>query len=108
VAKKPQNRADTGSRDEKGRIKPGHALNPGGRPKKREDLKARCVAAVDDLVVEMWVREVETGGEDWVECSKLLAAYGYGKPVQAIEHSGEVTLGWAQLVAEARTLRKPR
>jgi hypothetical protein len=33
---------------------------------------------------------------NWVKCSELLAAYGYGKPAQPIEQSGSievVTLG---------------
>lgn len=74
----------------------GRSGNPNGRPPKREELKVRCQRAVDDVVVEAWVRELGTAekkyadrGEDWVECSKLLAAYGYGKPAQKLEHTGE-------------------
>ena len=73
-------------------FKPGQSGNVSGRPKKREDLAARCVRAVDDVVVEAWIREVQTFGEDWVECSKLLAAYGYGKPTQKLEHTGSVAI----------------
>lgn len=71
---------------------PGRSGNPSGRPKKALELQARCVKAVDAFVVDAWEREVQSQGEDWVECSKLLAAYGYGKPSQKIEHSGSVTL----------------
>ncbi len=70
----------------------GQSGNPGGKGKKREDLQAKCIKAVDDFVFEAWLNEVRTMGEEWVECSKLLAAYGYGKPSQKIEHSGSLTL----------------
>ncbi len=63
---------------------PGKSGNPSGRPKKCEELKARCVKAVDEHVFDAWLREVTTQGDAWVECSKLLAAYGYGKPVQPL------------------------
>ena len=81
------------NRDETGAFVSGASGNPSGRPKKREDLAARCVRAVDDVVVEAWIREVQIFGENWVECSKLLAAYGYGKPTQKLEHTGSVSIG---------------
>lgn len=59
-----------------------------GRPKIAEEFRATCRKAVDDHVIHRWRMEVETGGEHWVKCSELLAAYGYGKPAQPIEHSG--------------------
>lgn len=70
----------------------GKSGNPAGRPKKREELQAKCTRVVDDVVVDAWIQEVQLRGDDWVECSKLLAAYGYGKPTQKIEHSGALTL----------------
>ncbi len=76
---------------------PGQSGNPGGRSKKREDLKAQCIKAVDDHVIEAWINEVKTMGDDWVECSKLLAGYGYGKPTQRLE--GNLGLTLEQLVA---------
>ena len=66
----------------------GQSGNPSGRPKKALELQARCIKAVDEHVVGKWISEVESRGEDWVECSKLLAAYGYGKPSQRLEVSG--------------------
>ncbi len=66
----------------------GKSGNPSGRPKKREELQARCVKAVDEHVFSAWETEVTQRGEDWVACSKLLAAYGYGKPTQKVEHDG--------------------
>lgn len=64
--------------------KPGQSGNPGGRPKKRRTLAARCRRIVDEHVVDAWLAEVEKRGPDWVACSKLLAAYGYGRPTQAV------------------------
>ncbi len=80
----------------------GKSGNPAGRPPKSPELKARCIQAVDEHVVQAWIDEVkplppEPGddpkarprrGEDWIECSRLLAAYGYGKPVQPIAGEG--------------------
>lgn len=63
---------------------PGQSGNPGGRPKKRRPLAARCRRIVDEHVVDAWLNEVEKRGPDWVACSKLLAAYGYGRPTQAV------------------------
>lgn len=70
----------------------GKSGNPSGRPKIREDLKARCIRLVDDLVIDSWVKEVQALGPEWVRCSELLAAYGYGKPAQMVEHSGNVNI----------------
>lgn len=83
----PQNGTKTGvQRDAKGRLVKGSgAINPGGRPKQLAHLKSRCQAATDTHVVDAWIEEVETHGPDWVKCSELLAAYGYGKPSSAPE-----------------------
>jgi hypothetical protein len=90
-------------RDKNGRIA-GGALNPGGRPKLVAKLRERALKAVDETVLEAWIDECEMKertfkvggveitkecrGNDWVRCSQLLAEYGMGKPVQALEHSG--------------------
>jgi hypothetical protein len=66
------------------------SANPSGRPKKFGALVVRCTAAVDEFVVSKWINEVKTKGKDWVECSKLLAAYGYGKPVNNLSISATV------------------
>lgn len=78
-------------------FKPGQTGNPGGRPKKLKTLQTRCVRAVNRHVVDAWIQEVITRGDDWVKCSELLAHYAYGKPTQKLEHSGSLTL--EQLVA---------
>lgn len=68
--------------------------NPTGRPKVVEEFRQRARKAVDATVLDAWVREVEQMGDEWVRCSELLAAYGYGKPssapedLQAVRDSG--------------------
>jgi hypothetical protein len=68
----------------------GQSGNPGGRAKENPAFKARCRAAVDAECVQRWIDEVRDGGEQWVKCSELLAAYGYGKPSQTLEIDGTV------------------
>ena len=69
-------------------FKKGQSGNLDGRPKVNQEfrLKARC--AVDAHVIDAWISEVTTRGEHWIEASKLLAAYGYGKPTEHIELNG--------------------
>ena len=52
-----------------------------------EILKERALRACDEYVMAAWIKEVKRKGPCWVECSKLLAGYGMGKPVQPL--SGE-------------------
>lgn len=84
-------------------VKGAPSPNPGGRPKTHSDFRARARQAVDEKVLERWEKEVTENGPDWVKCSELLAAYGYGKPSQAIEVSGnlstEVPMDFEQLTA---------
>jgi hypothetical protein len=63
----------------------GKSGNPGGRPRKFKELVERCRDIVDSDVVEALQSEVIDGGDKWVECAKLLLAYGYGKPTERIE-----------------------
>jgi hypothetical protein len=86
----------------------GKSGNPGGRPKIIEGLRSRALKAVDEHVIDAWVDELEvrerlvgvsleTGepilaedrGKNWMKASENLAAYGMGKPVQAVEHTGK-------------------
>lgn len=77
--------------------KPGQSGNPAGRPKLHALVRERAAKAVDEHVVEAWIAEVRSRGEDWVKCSELLAAYGIGKPssapedLDAIRESGPVS-----------------
>jgi hypothetical protein len=67
---------------------PNNNANPSGRPKVNEEFRKRAREAVDAHVLHAWITEVETLGEHWVKCSELLAAYGYGRPAQEVQHSG--------------------
>lgn len=84
-------------------FKKGQSGNPGGRAKEDPAFKARCRAAVDAEVIDKWIAEVRTMGEHWVKCSELLAAYGYGKPPQAVQVSGP-NGGAIELTERVRTL----
>jgi hypothetical protein len=63
----------------------GKSVNPGGRPRKRKELVQRCRDIVDEDGVDALHDEVRERGERWVECMKLLLAYGYGRPTEHIE-----------------------
>lgn len=63
----------------------GQSGNPNGRPKVVEAFATRCRLAVDILVIEAWIDEVKSMGDNWLEASKLLAAYGYGKPTENVK-----------------------
>lgn len=76
------------ARDNKGKFLPGESPNPNGRPKVAEEFRARARKAVDDHVIDAWILEVENLGDEWIRASELLAAYGYGKPSQAVELTG--------------------
>lgn len=66
----------------------GKSGNPNGRPKIVDEFRDKARKAVDASVLDAWIGEVESRGKEWVRCSELLAAYGYGKPSQPVEHSG--------------------
>lgn len=90
----------TAKRNKSGRFQKGKSGNPGGRPKLAEEFKARARQAVDEHVLQAWIDELEVTerpikvgnreivvskrGDNWVKCSELLAAYGYGKPAQPV------------------------
>ncbi len=72
-----------------------------GAPKLVAEFRQRCRDAVDEHVIKAWVSEVETLGDNWPKCSEMLAAYGYGKPVQAVELTGTLTaMATEQLIAQ--------
>ena len=55
----------------------------GTRPKQPpipEVFRDRCRRAVDEQVLQRWIDEIEIDGPHWLEASKLLVAYGYGRP----------------------------
>lgn len=71
--------------------KKGHTNNPGGRTKGQKAFLELAREATDELVIDAWVREVRTSGPDWLQASKLLAAYAYGQPSNQVQVTGHVS-----------------
>lgn len=70
-----------------GAWKPGQSGNPNGRNGRiplDDDFRQRCRAAVDEHVIAKWVEEVRTEGRQWMRAGENLAAYGYGRPREAV------------------------
>lgn len=82
--------SDTAANRPKSGWKKGQSGNPNGRPKIVTEFRDRARKATDESVIKAWILEVETRGDNWLKASELLAAYGYGKPTQAIHHSGSL------------------
>lgn len=61
----------------------GRSGNPGGKPAKIKELTELCQTWGLDIA-EKWMETVRAGREGWLECSKLLMAYGYGFPKQGV------------------------
>ena len=86
------------NRPKSGKFEKGKSGNPTGRPKVVEAFRDRARSAVDALVLERWVQEVESQGDEWMRASELLAAYGYGKPSSAPEDLQAVRDGGGRLL----------
>lgn len=86
----------------------GQTGNPNGRPRVNPAFRDRARNAVDQHVLDAWVAEVEAQGDDWVRCSELLAAYGYGRPPAAPEDNDAVKSagGWPLNREETLALAK--
>jgi hypothetical protein len=78
----------------------GQSGNPGGRPKENEEIKKlaqeHCPAAIDRLAY--WMQSGDARAS--VAASTALLDRGYGKPAQALEHSGNVTLTHEEMLAQ--------
>lgn len=79
----------------KGGFQKGHN-NPGGRSKKQRQIEQLAQDALEDgdknLAIEGLkeiATDLEVAPKDRKAAWELLMAYGYGKPRQRIEHSGE-------------------
>lgn len=68
----------------------GQSGNPGGRPKESDEVKELArqhgPEAIEKLVA--WLRSDNPKAS--VSAANALLDRGYGKPLQAIEHSGEI------------------
>lgn len=86
------------------RFEKGKTGNKLGRPKLREEFKARAMKLVDEVVIDAWADEIELRdraimtpagpmdmvcrGKDWMKATELATAYALGKPSQSVEMSG--------------------
>lgn len=88
MAKEPQNRADNGNRDAKGRFGKGNNANPGGRPKKPPELEmyakdapAKLRAIADDPATPVKIK---------ADIEKFFFEAVYGKAPQALDIEGKM------------------
>jgi hypothetical protein len=77
----------------------GKSGNPGGRPKENDEIKKlarqHCPAAIARLAILI---DDENGRTAVAACSEMLNR-GYGKPPQALEHSGSIGLSHEEALA---------
>lgn len=60
--------------------------NPNGRPRVDDVFRDKARGAADEHCINAWVAEIVAQGPQWIRASELLAAYGFGKPSQRVEH----------------------
>jgi hypothetical protein len=63
--------------------------NPAGRPAVAQAFRERARHAVDEHVLDAWVGELTTRGDQWMRAAEMLAAYGYGKPSESLKLDGQ-------------------
>ena len=69
---------------------PGQSGNPGGRPKGSKEFRERCREFTDERGLPVLIEIAETAKhKDRMKAVELLLAYGYGKPKQGVELSGD-------------------
>lgn len=77
----------------------GKSGNPGGRPRENEEIKKlaqeHCPAAINRLALLM---HDKNGRTSVAACAELLNR-GYGKPPQALEHSGSISMSHEEALA---------
>lgn len=92
-----------GIRDEKGRIKPGHTLNPGGRPRKKKLEDYYSEEELESLILRIKEDALTKG-----DIMKLVTEQIFGKAMQPTEVSGKdgepIKLEISEQVANKRKL----
>jgi hypothetical protein len=69
---------------------PGQSGNPGGRPKGSKEFRERCREFADEKGLPVLIDIAESAKhKDRLKAVELLLAYGYGKPKQGVELSGD-------------------
>lgn len=83
----------------------GQSGNPGGRPKESDDVRELARQHGPDAIAKLvsWMNSDNPKAS--VSASQALLDRGYGKPVQAIEHSGELeTVYVARMPSNSKTM----
>src|SRR3954447_10816151 len=85
----PQNKAAVVPRDRNGRVLPGAALNPGGRPKAWREFQASVRERTPEAlaVIDEALKSEAPAQRQWA-ADKVLA-YGWGRPPQRVQLGGD-------------------
>ena len=71
-------------------FEPGQSGNPSGRPKGTKGFRERCREFADEKGLPVLIDIAESAKhKDRLKAVELLLAYGYGKPKQGVELTGE-------------------
>ena len=85
-------------------FKPGQSGNPGGRPKENDEIK-KLAKTHGPLAIERlahWAKSDNARAS--VAASQALLDRGFGKPEQAIEHSGMIATTHEELLKQLDSL----
>lgn len=63
----------------------GQSGNPGGRPRALGELKAQCREMTPAILEQLRAEAADRSTDHWFDASKLIIAYGWGRPASAEE-----------------------
>ena len=75
-----------------GKLQKGSVLNPTGRPVEFRDFKKRCQEFMEAEGWGILIGMAKGKGKEKRAAIELLAGYGYGRPKQGLEMSGDLTV----------------
>lgn len=65
----------------------GKSGNPGGRPKGTEEFRTKCRKLTGQALAAL--ERALDDPDNYVQASKILLEFGWGKPSQPVEHAGD-------------------